>query len=82
MAWSAPTGTTGQFEGSPVVYGGVMYLTTSYDRLIALDAKTGAFLWRYDVTMPDDTRLCCGPANRGVAIGGDLVIMATRCTPT
>lgn len=77
VAWSAPTGTTGQFEASPVVYGGVMYITTSYNRLIALDAKTGAFLWRYDVKLPDDLRLCCGPANRGVAIGGDLVFMAT-----
>lgn len=77
VAWSAPTGTTGQFETSPVVYGGVMYVTSSYNRLMALDAKTGQILWRYDVQLPGDLRLCCGPANRGVAIGGDLVIMAT-----
>ena len=60
-----------------MVYGGVMYVTTSYNRLMALDAKTGKFLWRYDVKLPADLRLCCGPANRGVAIGGDYVIMAT-----
>lgn len=77
VAWTAPTGTFGQFEGSPVVYGGVMYITTSYNRIMALDAKTGEFLWRYDAHLPDDLRLCCGPANRGVAIGGDYVIMAT-----
>jgi alcohol dehydrogenase (cytochrome c) len=77
VAWSAPTGTTGQFEASPVVYGGVMYVSSSYNRLLALDAKTGEILWRYDVQLPSDLRLCCGPANRGVAIGGDLVIMAT-----
>ncbi len=77
VAWAAPTGTTGQFETSPVVYGGVMYITSSYNRLIALDARTGQFLWRYDVQLPGDLRLCCGPANRGVAIGGDLVFMAT-----
>lgn len=77
VAWSAPTGTTGQFETSPVVYGGVMYITSSYNRLIALDAKTGQILWRYDVQLPGDLRLCCGPANRGVAIGGDHVMMAT-----
>ena len=77
VAWSAPTGTTGQFETSPVVYGGVMYITTSHNRLMALDAKTGKFLWRYDAKLPDDLRLCCGPANRGVAIGGDLVVMST-----
>jgi alcohol dehydrogenase (cytochrome c) len=77
VAWSAPTGTTGQFEASPVVYGGVMYVSSSYNRLLALDARTGEILWRYDVQLPSDLRLCCGPANRGVAIGGDLVIMAT-----
>ena len=77
VAWSAPTGTTGQFEASPVVYGGVMYVSSSYNRLLALDAKSGEILWRYDVKLPDDLRLCCGPANRGVAIGGDLVVMAT-----
>jgi len=77
VAWSAPTGTTGQFEASPVVYGGVMYVSTSYNRLLALDARTGEILWRYDVQLPSDLRLCCGPANRGVAIGGDLVVMAT-----
>jgi alcohol dehydrogenase (cytochrome c) len=77
VLWAAPTGTTGQFEASPVVYGGVMYVTTSYNRLLALDARTGELLWRYDVFLPSDLRLCCGPPNRGVAIGGDLVIMAT-----
>lgn len=77
VAWSLPTGTTGQFETSPVVYGGVMYVTTSYNRLMAADAKTGEILWRYDMKLPDDLRLCCGPANRGVAIGGDLVVMST-----
>ena len=77
VAWSVPTGTTGQFETSPVVYGGVMYITSSYNRLLALDAKSGEILWRYDVQLPGDLRLCCGPANRGVAIGGDLVFMAT-----
>lgn len=77
VAWSAPTGTLGQFETSPVVWGGVMYVTTSYNRLLALDAKTGEFLWRYDVSLPQDLRICCGPVNRGVAIAGDLVLMTT-----
>ena len=77
VAWSAPTGTLGQFEASPVVYGGVMYVSTSYNRLFALDARTGKFLWRHDVSLPADLRICCGPPNRGVAIGGDLLVMAT-----
>ncbi len=77
VAWAFPTGTTGQFEVSPIVYDGVMYVTSSYNRLFALDAATGELLWRYDHPLPKDLRLCCGPANRGVAIAGDLVLMAT-----
>jgi glucose dehydrogenase len=55
--WAFPSGTTGQFEVSPVVYGGVMYVTSSYNRLFALDAKTGALLWRYDHQNPKNLRL-------------------------
>ncbi|MBM4334304.1 MAG: PQQ-dependent dehydrogenase, methanol/ethanol family [Deltaproteobacteria bacterium] len=77
VAWAFPSGTTGQFEVSPVVYGGVMYVTSSYNRIFALDAKTGALLWRYDHPNPKNLRLCCGPPNRGAAIAGDLVLMAT-----
>lgn len=77
VAWAFPTGTSGQFEVSPVVYGGVMYVTSSYNRIFALDAKTGALLWRYDHQNPKNLRLCCGPPNRGAAIVGDQVLMAT-----
>lgn len=80
VAWSFPTGTTGQFETSPVIYGGVMYVTTSYNRLLALNAKTGKLLWRYDYPLPDGLKACCGLVNRGVAISGDLVFMATLNT--
>lgn len=77
VAWSFPTGTSGQFEVSPTIYDGIMYVSSSYNRLFALNAKTGELYWRYDHQYPDDLRLCCGPANRGVAIAGDLVIMGT-----
>jgi alcohol dehydrogenase (cytochrome c) len=77
LAWALPTGTTGQFEVSPVVYAGVMYVTTSYNRLFALDARSGEILWRYDHPQPPDLKACCGPVNRGVAIAGDKVLMAT-----
>ena len=77
FAWGFPTGTQGQFAVSPVVYDGIMYVTSSYNRLFALDARTGELYWRYDHEQPNDLRLCCGPANRGVAIHGDTVLMAT-----
>ncbi|MEE3238834.1 MAG: PQQ-dependent dehydrogenase, methanol/ethanol family [Pseudomonadota bacterium] len=77
FAWGFPTGTLGQFAASPVVYDGIMYVTSSYNRLFALDAATGQLYWRYDHPQPEDLRICCGPANRGVAIVDDKVLMAT-----
>ncbi len=77
VAWAFPTGTSQQFEVSPTVYDGIMYVTTSYNRIFALDATTGEIYWRYDHQQPEDLRLCCGTVNRGAAIAGDLVLMAT-----
>ena len=75
--WGLPTGTIGQFAASPLIYDGIMYVTSSYNRLFAVDARTGEIFWRYDHQLPDDLRLCCGPANRGASIHGDKVLMAT-----
>ena len=77
VAWAFPTGTSQQFEVSPTVYDGIMYVTTSYNRIFALNAETGEIYWRYDHQQPADLRLCCGTVNRGAAISGDLVLMAT-----
>ncbi|MBL4819678.1 MAG: PQQ-dependent dehydrogenase, methanol/ethanol family [Gammaproteobacteria bacterium] len=77
IAWLFPTGTDGQFAMSPIVYDGIMYVTTSYNHLMALNAETGEMYWRYDHPQPEDLRVCCGPANRGAAIHGDQIIMST-----
>ena len=75
--WSIPSGTLGQFSVSPIVYDGIMYVTTSFNRLIAVNARTGELYWRYDHQQPEDLRICCGPANRGASIHGDKIFMAT-----
>jgi alcohol dehydrogenase (cytochrome c) len=77
VAWMFQTGIPGQLEASPVIADGILYLTTSYNHLYALDAVTGEPIWKYDHTLPDDMRVCCGPTNRGVAIADDKVFMAT-----
>lgn len=77
VAWMFQTGIPGQLEASPVVADGILYLTTSYNHLFALDAVTGEPIWKYDHPLPDDMRVCCGPTNRGVAIADDKVFMAT-----
>lgn len=60
-------------ESQAVVHDGVIYITGSYSRVWALDAKTGERLWKFEARLPDDIRPCCDVINRGVAIYGDKV---------
>lgn len=76
-AWIFQTGVPAQLQASPVIADGILYLSAAYNHLFALDAVTGEPLWKYTHPLPDDLRICCGPGNRGVAIAGDKVFMAT-----
>jgi alcohol dehydrogenase (cytochrome c) len=65
------------FSTTPLVVDGVMYLTQAPNDVFALDAKTGRIFWTYRYTAAPG-RLCCrGLVNRGVAILGDTLFMAT-----
>jgi PQQ-dependent dehydrogenase (methanol/ethanol family) len=72
---------TGQVEGglqtTPIVVDGVMYITTSFNRVYALDAETGREIWRYSYALPKELGVIYGPWSRGVAIGGGRVYMGT-----
>ena len=74
--WIYQTGVLGTFPTSPIVADGVMYLTTPYNHVIALDAAAGTQQWRYTHEMAVD-KLCCGTHNRGVAIGYGRLYMIT-----
>ena len=58
-------------QGTPLVVDGIMYVSSGWSIVYALDAKTGKEIWRYD---PQTDRQfvklsCCGGAvNRGVAV--------------
>ncbi len=64
-------------ETAPIVVDGVMFITTSYNHVYALDAKTGKEFWHYKHKMGAVTTYCCGPNNRGVAIMNDRLYMGT-----
>ena len=64
-------------ETAPIVVDGIMYITTSYNHVYALDAQTGKEFWHYKHKMGPVTTFCCGPNNRGVAIMGDRLYMGT-----
>jgi alcohol dehydrogenase (cytochrome c) len=64
-------------QASPIVADGVMYVTESREGVVALDAKTGEVIWTFRRPVPDGLPLCCGAPNRGVAILGKTVFVAT-----
>lgn len=75
------TGMAESFEATPIVVDGIMYLTTpiveSKMKVLAVNAATGARLWEatYNVGVQ---KLCCGPVNRGVAVGYGHVFVVTE----
>jgi len=77
--WSYSTGVNAGHEAAPLINQGVMYVTGAYNKLFALDAKTGDLLWKYSREIPDDALgvICCDVVNRGVALYGDKVYMGT-----
>jgi len=70
-------GPIGSFETTPLVVDGVMYLTTPFNHAIALDARTGRQVWRYEHKQSSNPIICCGPNNRGLAVAYGRVYMAT-----
>ena len=64
-------------ETAPIVVDGIMYITTSYNHVYALDAVSGKEFWHYKHKQGPVMTYCCGPNNRGVAIMGDRLYMGT-----
>ena len=75
-AWIMQTGVIGTFPTNPLVVDGVMYVTTPFNHVIALDAASGAERWRY-IHKPSTDKLCCGSHNRGLAWGQGRLFMIT-----
>jgi alcohol dehydrogenase (cytochrome c) len=77
MQWAFQARSTEKFESTPLVVNGVMYLTQAPNDVVALDAATGEIKWLYSYPVSRDARPCCGRVNRGVAILGNTLYMAT-----
>ena len=76
LQWIYQTPVAGPWQATPIVVDGVMYLTQRPNDVVALDARTGRVFWVY--SHPTAPHLaCCGANNRGVAVLGDKVFMAT-----
>ena len=74
--WTFSTSVLGGHESPPIVNDGVMFVTTPGNLLYAIDAASGDLLWRYQHDLPQ-TYIAFHRTNRGVALYGDKVYMAT-----
>ena len=81
-AFQFQTAVLESMETAPIVVDGVMFITTSYNHVYALDATTGKEFWHYKHKLGSVTTYCCGPNNRGVAVLGEILQHCIACGQT
>ncbi len=79
LAWSYDLESTRGVEATPLVIGGIMYVTAPWSIVHALDARTGKRLWTYDPLVPRSGgyKACCDVVNRGVAFYKSMVYVGS-----
>src|SRR4051812_7770542 len=79
LAWFLDLNTHRGVEATPIVVDGVLYTTSAWNITYALDAKTGAELWKFDPEVPAvmGRLACCDIVSRGLAVWQGKVIIAT-----
>ena len=78
LAWDYRLGTNRGQESTPLVIDGVMYATSNFGRVYALDAANGQELWKYDPHIDGQWAryACCDAVNRGVAAFDERLFVA------
>ncbi len=74
--WTLSTGQIEGHQAPPIVNNGVMFVATPMNQVMAIDAKSGDLLWRYQRKIPEEL-FQLHPTSRGVALLGDSVFLAT-----
>ena len=79
LAWSVDFQTLRGLEATPLMSDGVLYATSAWSVVYAIDARTGTVRWRYDPAVPKEHAkfVCCDVVNRGVALLGGNVYVGT-----
>lgn len=75
-AWTYQLGGT-TVETTPIVVDGMMFVTGPLNNVTALDARTGQPIWKYTRRLPEVASHCTVMTNRGVAVLGDRLFLAT-----
>ena len=76
MVWTRALAQGAQ-QGTPIAYGGTLYMPNPNDMIQALDAVTGDLKWEYRRDIPDDANDYLGgliSVNRNIAIYDNLII--------
>jgi quinohemoprotein ethanol dehydrogenase len=79
LAWYVDIDTRRGQEATPIVVDRVMYYTTAWSKVFAVNAATGEKLWSYDPKVPPEWAVnsCCDVVNRGVAVWRGKVFVGT-----
>ena len=79
LAWYFDLDTQRGQEATPIVVDGVMYFTTAWSKVFALNTVSGQLLWSFDPKVPGEWAInaCCDVVNRGVAIWDGKVFFGT-----
>ena len=79
VAWTLPLPDAGSLVATPLVVNGVMYFSTEYSRVFAVDAKTGKVIWKFDPEVAKDAgqHLRALANNKGVAYWEGRVYVGT-----
>ena len=79
LEWSLDMGTTRGLEATPIVDNGIMFVSSTWSVVHAVNAKTGEELWVYDPNVPRSwaRKVCCDVVNRGVAVWEGKVYFGT-----
>jgi quinohemoprotein ethanol dehydrogenase len=79
LAWYRDMKTKRALEATPIVVDGMMFVSSSWSRVYALDAVNGEEIWAFDPKVPKQwgKRACCDVVNRGVAVYEGKVYVGT-----
>ena len=77
LRWLLQNQVFGAWQSTPIVADGVMYVTERPNSIMAVDPITGRVFWKYVHTPAENSLVCCGANNRGVAVLDDRVFMGT-----
>jgi quinohemoprotein ethanol dehydrogenase len=79
LAWYLDFDSNRGQEATPLAIDGVLYISTAWSKVKAVDARSGKLLWAYDPQVPGEFagRGCCDLVNRGVAAWKGRIYVST-----